>query len=244
HVTAATAATKADITALGIPGSDTTYAHPTATEYGSGLYKVTVDGLGHVTAATAATKADITALGIPGSDTNTTYSAATSGADGLMSAADKAKLDGILTEVKLLIGNFNSVVTGYTCDAKQNDGHASMTWYAAIRYCIEKTPANLRGRFTTSCSDSDCINYQYHAVRTPGAYRLLTDAEWLDARHTGKITDTTSGTWEWCGDLSSYFYDGGDNYRLRRVFRMPSSPTYLSAGDATSAHAIRLARTV
>ncbi|GBR75669.1 hypothetical protein NO2_0319, partial [Candidatus Termititenax persephonae] len=69
HVTAATAATKADITALGIPGSDTTYAHPTATEYTSGLYKVTVDGLGHVTAATAATKADITALGIPGSDT-------------------------------------------------------------------------------------------------------------------------------------------------------------------------------
>jgi hypothetical protein len=66
---------KADITALGIPGTDTNtdtvYTHPTATAYASGLYKITVNNLGHVTAATAVVKADITALGIPGSDTNT-----------------------------------------------------------------------------------------------------------------------------------------------------------------------------
>ncbi|GBR76469.1 hypothetical protein NO2_1009, partial [Candidatus Termititenax persephonae] len=80
-----------------IATSANNYAHPTATAYTSGLYKVTVNGLGHVTAATAATKADITALGIPGSDTNTTYSAATSDAAGLMSKDDKIKLDGINT---------------------------------------------------------------------------------------------------------------------------------------------------
>ena len=39
------------------------------------------------------TKADITALGIPGS--NTTYTPATQSVDGLMSSADKKKLDGV-----------------------------------------------------------------------------------------------------------------------------------------------------
>ena len=73
------------------------YTHPSYTAKSSGLYKVTVDSTGHVSAATAVTKADITALGIPGSDTNTTYSAATTSAAGLMSAADKTKLDGIAT---------------------------------------------------------------------------------------------------------------------------------------------------
>ena len=169
HVSAATAVTKADITALGIPGQDTNttyasatddtdglmsaedkvkldgiadgankYTHPSYTAKGSGLYKITVDGMGHVSAVASVTKSDITALGIPGSDTNTTYSAfkgatataaggsglvpapasgqntrylrgdgtwqtppnttynvATDEANGLMSAADKAKLDGI-----------------------------------------------------------------------------------------------------------------------------------------------------
>lgn len=52
----------------------------------------TVDASGHVSATTAVAKSDITALGIP--STNTTYSAATQSANGLMSAADKKKLDG------------------------------------------------------------------------------------------------------------------------------------------------------
>ena len=69
------------------------YVHPTHTSKDSGLYKVTVDTEGHVTAATAVAKSDITALGIPAQDT--TYNVATSTASGLMSGADKAKLDGI-----------------------------------------------------------------------------------------------------------------------------------------------------
>ena len=122
HVSAVAAVAKSDITALGIPESDTTYSaattsaeglmsaadktkldgvtagankytHPRYTARASGLYKVTVDGTGHVSAASAATKSDITALGIPESDT--TYSAATTSAEGLMSAADKTKLDGV-----------------------------------------------------------------------------------------------------------------------------------------------------
>lgn len=120
HVSAATPVTKADITALGIPGQDTTYAeattsasglmskadkaklegmatgankyvHPSYTPQASGLYKITVDAQGHVSAASEVTKEDITALGIPGS--STTYSKATQTADGLMSKEDKKKLD-------------------------------------------------------------------------------------------------------------------------------------------------------
>ena len=74
---------------------NTIYTHPSYTARATGLYKITVDALGHVTGAVAVTKADITALGIPAQDTNTTYSVATQSANGLMSAADKKKLDGI-----------------------------------------------------------------------------------------------------------------------------------------------------
>lgn len=69
------------------------YIHPTHTSYASGLYNITVDGLGHVSGAKATTKSDITNLGIPAQDT--TYENATKSNAGLMSASDKAKLDGI-----------------------------------------------------------------------------------------------------------------------------------------------------
>ena len=74
---------------------DTRYTHPGYTERSSGLYKITVDSTGHISDVTAVTKADITALGIPGQDTNTTYGAATESTNGLMSAADKEKLNGV-----------------------------------------------------------------------------------------------------------------------------------------------------
>ena len=77
----------------GISTGANKYTHPSYTQRPSGLYKVTVDTYGHVSAAAAVTKADITALGIPAQDT--TYSAATQSANGLMSVADKTKLDGM-----------------------------------------------------------------------------------------------------------------------------------------------------
>lgn len=69
------------------------YQHPSHTAAESGLYKITVDALGHVTAVEAVTKTDITGLGIPEQDT--TYEEATTEAAGLLSAADKTKLNGI-----------------------------------------------------------------------------------------------------------------------------------------------------
>lgn len=67
------------------------YVHPSYTAHDSGLYKITVDATGHVSTVTAVAKGDITALGIP--STNTTYNDATQGTHGLMSTADKKKLD-------------------------------------------------------------------------------------------------------------------------------------------------------
>lgn len=78
----------------GIAEGANKYSHPAYTAKASGLYKVTVDATGHVSAVAAVTKGDITALGIPAQDT--TYGAATTSAAGLMSAADKAKLDGMV----------------------------------------------------------------------------------------------------------------------------------------------------
>lgn len=69
------------------------YVHAAHTSHETGLYKISVDGEGHVSGAAAVTKEDITGLGIPAQDT--TYEEATSEKAGLLSAADKAKLDTI-----------------------------------------------------------------------------------------------------------------------------------------------------
>ena len=88
--------TSADKTKLsGIAEGANKYVHPSYTAQKSGLYKVTVDASGHVSATTAVAKADITGLGIPAQDT--TYADATTSTHGLMSAADKTKLDGVAT---------------------------------------------------------------------------------------------------------------------------------------------------
>lgn len=75
----------------GVADGANKYVHPSYTAHDSGLYKITVDATGHVSAVTAVAKGDITALGIP--STNTTYNDATQSTHGLMSTADKKKLD-------------------------------------------------------------------------------------------------------------------------------------------------------
>lgn len=78
----------------GIADGANNYTHPAHTAHESGLYKVTVDAQGHVSDAEAVTKTDITGLGIPAQDT--TYTDVTAGgASGLMTGADKTKMDGI-----------------------------------------------------------------------------------------------------------------------------------------------------
>lgn len=93
HVSATSAVAKSDITALGIPGSDTNtwIALKGATTFAAGTA-----GYAPAPAAGAANRylrSDGTWTVPP--DTNTTYSVATTSANGLMSSADKSKLDGI-----------------------------------------------------------------------------------------------------------------------------------------------------
>lgn len=85
HVTAATAVTKSDITALGIPGQDTNTTYSLATTGADGLMRA-LDG---------STSHYMRGDGTWGTPPNTTYGNATTSSSGLMSAADKAKLDGI-----------------------------------------------------------------------------------------------------------------------------------------------------
>lgn len=113
----------ADKTKLdGIANGANNYTHPAsaAGALGSNIYKITTDATGHITAATPVTKGDITALGIPGEDTNTTYEDATASLSGLMSAADKTKLDGIAVGAdKLPDGGTNGQVLTKTASGEQ-----------------------------------------------------------------------------------------------------------------------------
>lgn len=141
HVSSVTPVQKSDITALGIPGQDTTYSaattsadglmssedktklngiasgannytHPSHTAQSSGLYKVTVDNQGHISGVTAVEKSDITALGIPAQDT--TYSAATTSSAGLMSASDKVKLDAVTLDTITFNENTHTITVPST----------------------------------------------------------------------------------------------------------------------------------
>ena len=92
HVSAATAVTKNDITALGIPGQDTNTTY--STFIGAGSYAAGGSGL---VPAPAAGENDeyLRGDGTWATPPNTTYTNATSSKAGLMSSTDKAKLDGI-----------------------------------------------------------------------------------------------------------------------------------------------------
>lgn len=173
------------------------YVHPTYTPHTSGLYKITTDSLGHVSGATAVTKSDITALGIPGTDTNTnttytltkdgstialtgsdgskttvtdantTYSIASTSANGLMSSADKAKLDGIASGANayslptasattlggIKVGNGLSINNGVLSTNISLAGLGITATSAELNYCDGVTSniqTQLNGKLSTS----------------------------------------------------------------------------------------------
>ena len=205
HVSAAAAVDKSDITALGIPESDTTYSaattsaeglmsaadktkldgvtagannytHPGYTAQASGLYKVTVDSTGHVSAAAAVDKSDITALGIPESDT--TYSAATTSAEGLMSAADKTKLDGVTAGAnKYTHPSYTARASGLYKVTVDSTGHVS----AAA--AVDKSDITALG---VPAQDTTYTHPSYTA-RASGLYKVTVDS-------TGHVSAATAVT--------------------------------------------------
>lgn len=107
HVTAATAVTKNDITALGIPGEQGSYTLPQATSSVLGGVKLGSDTVQTVAAGTPSATAGKTyavqkdssgkmVVNVPWKDTNTTYSTATTEKDGLISALDYKSLQQLL----------------------------------------------------------------------------------------------------------------------------------------------------
>ena len=116
----------------GIEENANNYTHPTYFTRDSDLYKIRVNNLGHVSGAVAVTKDDITALGIPGVDT--TYDPATTSSDGLMSAADKVKLNGISE-------NANAVSFTRTATSGSRIGTLNIDGTQTILYA--PTPTNI-----------------------------------------------------------------------------------------------------
>ena len=156
----------ADKTKLdGIAENANNYTHPSYTARASGLYKVTVDGTGHVSAAAAVAKSDITALGIPESDT--TYSAATTSAEGLMSAADKTKLDGVTAGAnKYTHPSYTARASGLYKVTVDSTGHVS----AAA--AVDKSDITALG---VPAQDTTYTHPSYTA-RASGLYKVTVDS--------------------------------------------------------------------
>ena len=156
----------ADKTKLdGIAENANNYTHPGYTARASGLYKVTVDGTGHVSAATAVDKSDITALGIPESDT--TYSAATTSAEGLMSAADKTKLDGVTAGAnKYTHPSYTARASGLYKVTVDSTGHVSAV------AAVDKSDITALG---VPAQDTTYTHPSYTA-RASGLYKVTVDS--------------------------------------------------------------------
>lgn len=102
------------------------YTHPTYTNRNNGLYKITVDGTGHISTVQSVNKSDITALGIPAQDT--TYNDATTSTHGLMSVADKKKIDGIANNANNYTHpSYTSKTNGLYKITVDNSGHVNGT---------------------------------------------------------------------------------------------------------------------
>ena len=156
----------ADKTKLdGIAENANNYTHPGYTAQANGLYKVTVDSTGHVSAAAAVDKSDITALGIPESDT--TYSAATTSAEGLMSAADKTKLDGVTAGAnKYTHPSYTARASGLYKVTVDSTGHVS----AAA--AVDKSDITALG---VPAQDTTYTHPSYTA-RASGLYKVTVDS--------------------------------------------------------------------
>ena len=167
----------ADKTKLdGIAENANNYTHPGYTARASGLYKVTVDSTGHVSAAAAVDKSDITALGIPESDT--TYSAATTSAEGLMSAADKTKLDGVTAGAnKYTHPSYTARASGLYKVTVDSTGHVS----AAA--AVDKSDITALG---VPAQDTTYTHPRYTA-RASGLYKVTVDS-------TGHVSAATAVT--------------------------------------------------
>lgn len=166
------------------------YVHPTGAQLASGLYKIETDANGHVKTGAAVTKADITALGIPAQDT--TYEEATQAKSGLLSAADKAKLDDITdgaTFVEASATNGNVKIDGQEVKVYTHDSH---TAHAAGLY---KVTVDDQGHVTaaTAVAKSDITGLGIPAQDTTYTEATADKAGLESAAHYTKVEGIAAG---------------------------------------------------
>ena len=125
HVSATAAVAKSDITGLGIPAQDTTYA--AFTSAATGLVPAASSGTtNYATTGYVLTGAGWKAGTKYNTDSNTTYGTATTGADGLMTSAMVTKLNGIATSANAYTHpTYTSAASGLYKVAVDGTGHVS-----------------------------------------------------------------------------------------------------------------------
>lgn len=192
------------------------YQHPSHTAHGSGLYKITTDGLGHVSDAKAVTKADITALGIPAQ--NTTYSAGTglsfSGttinhASSITAgtAGSSNSTSGITIDIPYVTYN----ATGHVTAAGTHKHNIDMatTSAAGLMHYADKAKMNRLESYTTATTVASLdVNYQT-------IYVTLSENASLSASGTGKTYNGRT--------ISAYVYTSSSV-----TITIPTSGDYVS----------------
>ena len=159
HVSGATTVVKADITGLGIPAQDTTYSEATTTADGlmSSEDKVKLDGIAenannytHPASHPASiitqtsTARFVSDAQISAWNAKASTAVVTTTTDGLMSAADKVKLDGIEKEANNYVHPSSHAATMITQDETHRfvtDSQIS-TWNAKASTAVVTTTAN------------------------------------------------------------------------------------------------------
>ena len=165
HISGVTAVTKADITGLGIPGSDTKY----------GVFKAaTADAAGGTGLVPAPAKG-AQGLFLRGDNvwakpTDTIYNDATTSAHGLMTAADKTKLDGIATGANK-----------YTHPATHSIDMITETADKKVMTAAERT------KLAGIAEKANNYTHPNYTARTSGLYKITVDG-------TGHISGVTAVT--------------------------------------------------
>ena len=185
HVSGVTAVTKADITGLGIPGSDTKY----------GVFKAaTADAAGGTGLVPAPAKG-AQGLFLRGDNvwakpTDTTYNDATTSEHGLMTAADKTKLDGIATGANK-----------YTHPATHSIDMITETSDKKVMTAAERT------KLAGIAEKANNYTHPNYTARTSGLYKVTVD----DTGHISAVAAVTKADITGLGIPSSDTWRGIQN---------------------------------
>ena len=150
-------------------------------KFDSGLYKITTNAEGHVTDATEVAKSDITALGIPAQDT--TYNAATTSAAGLMSPADKTKLNSIAA------GAQKNTITGVkgSAETSYRTGNVNITAANIGLGNVENKSSEAIREELTKANVTTALGYTPPTIDTDTTYTFATG----DSNGTIKVTPSS-----------------------------------------------------